>query len=79
MERHNLYLFRCDKKLTQGEMAELLGVSRVTYSYIEHGERSGTFNFWSNLQKAFNVPDEKMFTLQKLDGGVDVECETNAK
>ena len=79
MTRHNLYMFRCDRKLTHEEMAGLLGVSRATYAYIERGERSGKIEFWSNLQNVFNVPDSEMFALQKLDEGKDVECVTNAK
>ena len=77
--RHNLYMFRCGKRLTQDEMAKLLGVSRVTYSYVERGERSGTFEFWSNLQRVFNVPDSDMYPLQKLEEGKDGECGTSAK
>lgn len=79
MARHNLYMFRCDKKLTQAEMAGLLGVSRATYSYVERGERSGTIEFWGNLQKVFNVPDAEMYPLQKLEEGKDGECGISAK
>lgn len=79
MTRHNLYMFRCDKRLTQSEMAKLLGVSRATYSYIEKGERSGTFEFWGNLQKVFNVPDAEMYPLMCLDEMEDDECGTSAK
>lgn len=67
MERHNLYLFRCDKKLTQAEMAEICGVSRVTYGHIESGRRGGSQDFWNTLQQVFGVPDEQMWTLQKLE------------
>lgn len=79
MTRHNLYVFRCSKRLTQAEMAGLLGVSRATYSYVERGERSGTGEFWGNLQRVFNVPDAEMYPLQKLEEGKDGVCGTNAK
>lgn len=72
--RTNLKVFRVAHKLTQEEMAEQLGISRVTYSYIERGERSGTIGVWSALQKAFNVPDAEMFSLQKLDKGEEVNA-----
>lgn len=65
--RTALKQFRIGVHLTQSEFAETTGVSRATYSYIERGERSGTAEFWTNLQNAFNVPDEKMWNLQKLD------------
>ena len=57
----------------------ILGVSRATYSYIEKGERSGTFEFWGNLQKVFNVPDAEMYPLMCLDEMEDDECVTSAK
>lgn len=66
MERHNLYMFRCDKKLTQGEMAKKTGVSRTTYSYIELGKRDGSQAFWSAFQREFNIPDEEMYNYMKL-------------
>lgn len=67
MGRHNLYMFRCDKKLTQAEIAAILGVSRATYSFIERGVRSGTNEFWATLQTTFNVPDAEMWKLQKIE------------
>ena len=48
-------------------MAEKIGVSRATYGYVENGNRSGNAEFWGNLQKAFDVPDEDMYKLMKLD------------
>ena len=67
MERHNLYMLRCDNKLKQAEMAEKCGVSRRTYGLIEAGKRDGSAKFWNTLKEAFNVPDENMWHLQKLD------------
>ena len=78
MERHNLYMFRCDKKLTQAEIAAILGVSRATYSFIERGVRSGANEFWAALQTTFNVPDAEMWKLQKLDERKE-PCEAKEK
>lgn len=66
-KRTQLKLFRIGNKLTQAEFAARTGVSRVTYSFIERGERSGTSEFWATLQREFNVPDADMYPLQKLD------------
>lgn len=66
MERHNLFVFRCDKKLTQEEIAQLCGVSRATYGHIEKGKRGGSQKFWNNLQEVFGLTDEKARQLQKL-------------
>lgn len=65
--RTNLKVFRTAHKLRQTDIAYELGVSRATYSYIERGLRSGTAEFWSKLQSTYNVPDEDMYALQKLD------------
>ena len=65
MPRHNLYMFRCEKKLTKGEMANRTGVCRTTYTMIENGERDGSHKFWENLQREFEVPDSGMYNLMK--------------
>lgn len=74
MTRHNLYMFRCDKKLTKGEMAEKTGVSRTTYRNIEIGKSGGSQAFWGNLQREFNIPDEHMYSLMKKEERTD-QCE----
>lgn len=65
--RTNLKVFRVAHKLTQAEMADRIGVSRVTYNVVERGERGGSHYFWANLKFAFDVPDAEMYNLMKLD------------
>ena len=65
--RTELKKFRIGVHLTQAEMANKCGVSRVTYGLIEKGKRGGSATFWDNLQKTFNVPDSDMRALQKTD------------
>ena len=65
--RHNLFMFRCNMRLTQAEMAAKLGVSRATYSFIERGHRSGTADFWAKFKRVFNIPDSEMYSLMKLE------------
>lgn len=65
MSRHNLYMLRCDNKLTKGEMAKKTGVSRATYTNIENGKRDGSQAFWSALQREFGVADSDMYPLMK--------------
>lgn len=65
--RTNLKVFRIKNKLTQTDMSEKIGCTRATYSAIESGVRCGRPFFWSQLQKAFNIPDESMWKLQKND------------
>ncbi len=78
--RTALKQFRIGLYLKQSEMAERIGVCRTTYGFVEQGKRSGTAEFWANLQKAFNVPDEQMYLLMKIDEMGKGKCEeTNAK
>ena len=63
--RVNLKVLRVRMNLNQAEMAEKCGIGRVSYAAIERGDRGGSMKFWKNLQNAFNIPDEKMFSLMK--------------
>lgn len=65
MSRHNLYMFRCERKLTKGSMAKRTGVCRTTYTNIENGKRDGSHEFWNALQREFDVPDSEMYILMK--------------
>ena len=73
MTRHNLYMLRCDNKLTTEEMAKRTGVSRTTYSHIENGRRGGSQTFWSAVQREFEVPDEKMYPLMRVEERKETE------
>lgn len=73
-QRHNLYMLRCEHKLTQAEFAAKIGVSCRGYQNVEWGERSGTAEFWAAIQRVFNVKDEDMYSLMKLEKRVE-ECE----
>ena len=66
--RTNLRVFRVKNHLTQEEMAEKIGVSRLTYSRVELGKRGGDVeDFWTKLEVAFNVPHAEMYDLMKKD------------
>lgn len=67
MERTNLKIFRVKNKMSQGEMAKKIGVSRACYSAIESGKRTGKRSFWISFQNAFNVPDSELWGLMKTD------------
>lgn len=73
-KRENLYLLRCKHKLTQAEFAAKIGVSCRGYQNVEWGERQGTADFWAAIQRVFNVKDEDMYALMKLEKQVE-ECE----
>ena len=65
MARENLREFRLRQKMSQGEIAEAIGYSRVMYSQVESGVRDGTLAFWGAVQNRFNIPDRDMWKLTK--------------
>lgn len=65
--RNGLYLFRHSKRLSQREIAAIIGCSRATYSSIECGSRNGTMTFWNKLQAAFDIPDAEIGGLMRVD------------
>lgn len=66
-QRTNLKLLRVKSKLTQEQMADKIGCTRATYSAIECGTRNGRDTFWTDFQKAFNIPDEELWGYMKKD------------
>ena len=69
--RSNLKAFRAKKNLNQEQMSNLLGISRITYSAIETGERRGSSAFWERLQAVFNVPNADMWELTLNEGATE--------
>lgn len=67
MKRTNLKIFRIRQDLTQSAMAERIGYDRAGYSLVEMGARNPSIDFFTNLQKAFDVPDYEMWELTKVD------------
>lgn len=65
MVRENLKDFRLLKRMSQDDFAKEIGYSRQMYSQVESGLRDGTPSFWDAVQKAFNIPDSKMWALTK--------------
>lgn len=50
----NLVEFRVKNKLTQKEMAQVIGTSLTYYSKIELGLRNPSYNFIKQFKSAFN-------------------------
>ena len=65
--RIKLKQFRIGLQLNQQEMADKIGISKGMYISIENGNRNGSYEVWTNIQKAFNIPDEQMWGLQNFD------------
>lgn len=67
MQRTNLKVFRIKMQLSQAAISEKIGCQRSTFAAIENGKRNGRQAFWNGLQAAFNLPNEVMWELMKVD------------
>jgi len=56
---------RTDAGLSQGQLAEQLGVSRQTINVIENGKYDPSLGLAFKIGKLFRVPVEKIFFLDK--------------
>lgn len=72
-ENKSLKILRVRYGLTQEEMAEKLGMSRQAYAKVETGGGMGNIQFWSKVQKAFDLSSEGMWDL------INDEAEESAK
>lgn len=53
--RKNLRNARNEKRMTQQQVAEYLGVGLRYYQKIEAGDRTGDFEIWDNLEDLFSI------------------------
>ena len=61
---HNrIRVFRAEHRLSQGDLAKLIGVSRKTISTIEVGRFVPSTIIALQLARQFNVPVEEIFSL----------------
>lgn len=67
MKRKNLKIFRVRHDLTQSDIANRIDYDRQGYSAVENGKRNPSIDFFMNLQNAFDIPDEEMWELTKLE------------
>lgn len=65
MNRIELKIRRVAKKMTQQQVAEKMGVSVATYSFIESGKRSGSIENWAKIRELFGLTDEEAWKLMQ--------------
>lgn len=65
--RTNLKLLRIKHKLTQAQMAQALGYSRMHYARIENGEQEVPMKLVVKLQERFNLSNAEVMELVKKD------------
>lgn len=66
-KRLALKQFRVGLDMNQQAFADGMGYNRGFYGKVENGQQNGTLEFWGALQKAYNVPDAKMWDLMRND------------
>lgn len=59
--------FRENLGLTQLEMSRSVNYSLAYIKKIEAGERKGSIDFWKQLQKVYNIDNNKIWGLIKND------------
>lgn len=65
--RRNLKAYREKRGMSQTDIANLLGITRASFSAIERGVREGKQIFWESLQRELDIPSEQMWDLMKDD------------
>lgn len=59
--KKSLMDLRNEKKLTQADMAEMLGIAVSTYNTYENGQRKVPENIAANIAKILGVKKEDIF------------------
>ena len=65
--RSNFRVFRVEKRLSQRDLGNLLGVTTATICFVETGRINGTKVFWKCLQNHFNLTSEEVSKLKEID------------
>lgn len=60
---NRIRVFRAEKRMSQGELADAIGVSRKTISTIEVGRFVPSTVIALKIARYFKVPVEEVFTL----------------
>lgn len=62
---NRIRVFRAEHRISQGELAEAIGVSRKTISTIEVGRFTPSTVIALKLARYFNAPVEEIFSLSE--------------
>ena len=63
---NRIRVFRAEHRLSQGDLAKAIGVSRKTISTIEVGRFVPSTIIALQIARYFNVPVEEIFSLQDV-------------
>lgn len=63
--RNRVRELRARDRLSQGQLAQMIGVSRQTIALIERGDYSPSVVIGLKMASVFRVPVEEVFALEK--------------
>lgn len=61
---NRVHILRKNKKITQEELARMVGVTRQTIISIESGKYTASLTLALKLSRVFNIPVEQIFILE---------------
>ena len=64
MIQNRIKEYRAQHNMTQGELADLVGVRRETIGHLEKGRYNPSLVLAWNIAKVFGVPIEEVFTVE---------------
>lgn len=65
---NNIFLARAERRITQAQLADALGVSRQTINALEAGKYIPSTLLALKMARYFNKPVEELFYLTEADG-----------
>ena len=63
--KNKIKIFRTKKNLTQGELAEIVGVRRETIVFLEKGTYNPSLKLAHSIAKYFGVKIEELFVFEE--------------
>lgn len=67
VKRYNLKALRARTGQSQEQFAASIGFSRCYYASVENALNNGSTKFWNAIQRVYDVPDDKMWELTKIE------------
>lgn len=66
VKRKKIIFLRVEKNLNQEQMGKMLGVTSQYISFIECGRSNGSYKFWENFKRVFNISNEEIESYKEL-------------
>lgn len=64
--RKQIKILMIERDLTQGQLAELCGVTTQYMGNIVRGDSNGSYNFWETFKTKLEIPDTEIEKYKKV-------------